>query len=59
MPIFYPGNTQETFDYGLLAIALSRFSGAWVAMKMVTNGAMPAARSTSIRSGSPSTFRTV
>jgi indolepyruvate ferredoxin oxidoreductase len=37
MPIFYPGNTQETLDYGLLAIALSRFSGAWVAMKMVTN----------------------
>ncbi len=37
MPIFYPGNTQETLDYGLLAIALSRFSGAWAAMKMVTN----------------------
>jgi len=37
MPVFYPGNTQEILDYGLLAIALSRFSGAWVAMKMVTN----------------------
>ena len=37
MPVFYPGNTQETLDYGLMAIALSRFSGAWVAMKMVTN----------------------
>src|SRR5215470_16130034 len=37
MPVFYPGNTQETLDYGLLAIALSRFSGAWTAMKMVTN----------------------
>ena len=37
MPVFYPGNTQETLDYGLLAIALSRWSGAWVAMKMVTN----------------------
>src|SRR5271165_2091138 len=37
MPVFYPGNTQETLDYGLLAMALSRFSGAWVAMKMVTN----------------------
>jgi indolepyruvate ferredoxin oxidoreductase len=37
MPVFYPGNTQETLDYGLLAIAMSRFSGAWVAMKMVTN----------------------
>ena len=37
IPIFYPGDTQEILDYGLLAIALSRFSGSWVAMKMVTN----------------------
>ena len=37
MPFFYPGNTQEILDYGLLAIALSRFSGAWVGMKMVTD----------------------
>src|SRR5579862_4837206 len=37
LPVFYPGNTQETLDYGLYAIALSRWSGAWVAMKMVTN----------------------
>ncbi len=37
IPVFYPGSTQEILDLGLLAIALSRFSGAWVAMKMVTN----------------------
>ncbi|MGH9719376.1 MAG: indolepyruvate ferredoxin oxidoreductase family protein, partial [Bryobacteraceae bacterium] len=37
MPLFYPGNTQEILDYGLWAIALSRWSGAWSAMKMVTN----------------------
>ncbi len=37
MPFFYPGNTQEVLDYGMLAIALSRFSGAWVGMKMVTD----------------------
>ena len=37
IPTFYPGNTQEILDYGALAIALSRHSGAWVAMKMVTN----------------------
>ncbi len=37
LPFFYPGNTQEILDYGQLAIALSRFSGAWVGMKMVTD----------------------
>src|SRR5579864_6993327 len=37
MPFLYPGNTQEVIDYGLMAIALSRFSGAWVGMKMVTD----------------------
>src|SRR5262249_26523373 len=30
-------NIQEILDYGLLAIALSRFCGAWSSMKMVTN----------------------
>jgi indolepyruvate ferredoxin oxidoreductase len=37
IPFLYPGNTQETLDYGLLAIALSRFSGAWTGLKMITN----------------------
>ncbi len=37
IPFFYPGNAQEIIEYGLLAIALSRFSGAWVGMKMVTD----------------------
>lgn len=37
IPFFYPGNTQEILDFGLLAVALSRWSGAWVGMKMVTN----------------------
>src|SRR5260370_6581828 len=37
IPFLYPGNTQEILDYGMLAIALSRFSGAWVGMKMVTD----------------------
>src|SRR5580698_345294 len=37
IPFLYPGNTQEIIDYGLIAIAMSRFSGAWAAMKMVTN----------------------
>jgi indolepyruvate ferredoxin oxidoreductase len=37
IPFLYPGNAQEILDYGLMAIALSRFSGAWVGMKMVTD----------------------
>jgi indolepyruvate ferredoxin oxidoreductase len=37
IPFFYPGNTQEILDYGLLAIALSRYSGAWTGLKLVTD----------------------
>ena len=37
IPFLYPGNTQEIIDYGLHAIALSRFSGAWVGLKMITD----------------------
>ena len=36
IPILYPGNTQEILDYGLYAIALSRYSGAWSALKLLT-----------------------
>ncbi len=37
IPVFYPGSTQEVLDFGLLAAALSRFTGAWAGMKLVTN----------------------
>ena len=37
LPFFYPGTTQDILDYGLLAVALSRYSGAWVGLKMVTD----------------------
>jgi indolepyruvate ferredoxin oxidoreductase len=36
MPYLYPSNSQEVIDYGLYALAMSRFSGAWVGMKCVT-----------------------
>jgi len=36
IPYLYPSNSQELIDYGLHAIALSRYSGAWVGMKCVT-----------------------
>jgi indolepyruvate ferredoxin oxidoreductase len=37
IPILAPGNTQEVLDYGLYAIALSRYSGSWISLKLVTN----------------------
>ncbi|MGH6799499.1 MAG: indolepyruvate ferredoxin oxidoreductase family protein, partial [Roseiarcus sp.] len=37
MPVIYPSNTQELLDFGLHGIAMSRFSGCWVGMKIVTD----------------------
>jgi indolepyruvate ferredoxin oxidoreductase len=37
MPVLYPSNTQELIDFGLHGIAMSRFSGCWVGMKIVTD----------------------
>ena len=37
MPTFYPGNLQEVLDLGRHAIACSRASGLWSALKIVTN----------------------
>ena len=37
VPTFYPGNLQEILDLGLHAIACSRASGLWSALKIVTN----------------------
>jgi indolepyruvate ferredoxin oxidoreductase len=35
MPVLYPSCVQEILDYGLHAAALSRYSGCWVALKLV------------------------
>ena len=36
MPVLHPASVQEYIDYGLLGFAMSRFSGAWVGFKCLT-----------------------
>jgi indolepyruvate ferredoxin oxidoreductase len=37
IPLLYPSNIQEFLEFGLHAFAISRLSGCWVALKLVTN----------------------
>jgi indolepyruvate ferredoxin oxidoreductase len=37
IPILYPSNVQEILDFGLHGIAMSRFSGCWIALKLATD----------------------
>lgn len=36
IPQLYPANLQEFVEYGLLGIAMSRYSGCWTAMKVTS-----------------------
>ncbi len=36
IPVLNPAGVDEVVDYGLLGIAMSRFSGLWVAMKAIS-----------------------
>jgi len=36
MPILYPESLSEFVEYGLLGIAMSRYSGCWTALKVTT-----------------------
>lgn len=37
IPVLAPSNVQDILDMGLHGIAMSRFSGCWVALKLVTD----------------------
>ena len=37
MPVLYPADPQDVLDLGTHAVAMSRVSGLWVALKIVTN----------------------
>ncbi len=43
MPVLVPANVQEILDLGLAGIALSRFAGCWVALKLAADIAEGAA----------------
>ena len=37
MPVLYPADVQDVLALGLAGLALSRYSGLWVGLKVVTN----------------------
>ncbi len=37
IPVLYPSSIHEFLEYGLLGIAMSRYSGCWVGMKVIAD----------------------
>ncbi|MEM8837559.1 MAG: indolepyruvate ferredoxin oxidoreductase family protein [Pseudomonadota bacterium] len=37
IPMFYPSSAREFLEYGLAGIAMSRYSGCWVGMKVIAD----------------------
>ncbi len=37
IPVLYPANVQDIIDFGLRGIEMSRYSGCWVGLKLVTD----------------------
>jgi indolepyruvate ferredoxin oxidoreductase len=37
VPVLYPAHAQDMLDFGLAGLAMSRWSGAWVGLKCVTD----------------------
>lgn len=52
IPVFSPSNVSEFLEYGLYAIALSRFAGVWTAMKCV-HDLVESAESFDVRAARP------
>src|SRR4029078_1234696 len=52
LPVFYPGTVQDVLDLGAHAVAMSRLTGWWVAMKITT----PVAAGSGIAEVAPGRF---
>ena len=37
IPVLYPANVQDILDFGLHGLAMSRYAGCWVGLKLVTD----------------------
>jgi len=56
VPVLNPSNVQEMLEYGLLGIAMSRYSGAWVGLKCI-HDTVESTASFEVTRGSPTIVR--